>query len=536
MKTFNPRPTFKGSLFGNFHNPERKIDMGVIETVFGVVRSGNYNDIKKVISEQNTTFNLTNNDNENLLHVIIKNNNDEMNEDQKYDLIEYLINNGVSISGYDKNNVTPLHLAAKYQLPKIVDLLLKSGANPNASDDQYMTPIHYATQGSIIECKPEKRVKSIIPKSTIDISANPKSEFKQATAKIIDLLNTDELRIYTTHIKRSIGNVKNIYMNDFRQIDMKYKNKIGKIISDSSITSVQKEQTISRIMTDTVNEIRDILTEKIRSSTSEVDIRPGQPESTGWGPDNNNNILVLPNIQEKLLNDLKILINSNKINTINKIETQSNLIETNIGTLLNNMRDIISKLIAVRKILYFVNYNDNNKFLILYDRIEQIYITNYDNFNYPDININKIVNKTNPNFSIPPQSINNIKIYYGSTENRKRLEKGKKIINKKPLLDLTGTNNISLVEPIDNLYNKPWIISKLYFAINQIYSHNRIIRYNLYEFYDSIRNDKKFHQIYHNLLTQIVFSIVNMYQYIDLAKNSFKENNIIISPIMVINL
>ena len=565
MKTFNPKPIFRGSSFGNFHNPERKIDTGVIETVFGVVRSGNYNEIKKVISEQNTTFNLTNNDNENLLHVIIKNDNEEMNEDQKYELIEYLINNGVSISGFDKNNITPLHLASKYQLPKIVDILLKSGADPNASDDQYMTPIHYITQGNIIECKSEKKLKAIIPKSTINTSANPNNEFKKVTTNIIDLLNEDNLRKYTTHIKRSIMNIKNIYIDEFREIDNKYKNKIGNVLSDKTSTSVEKEQEISRIMNDTVNQIRDNLKEKLRSNLIEAKIKPDQSDS-GWGPEDN--IKVLPNTKEILLNNIKRIFLKNKIDTFENLDNGFKDIYENTLLLHKEVSEIIDKMDAVHKIFYFYSFNNNN---IPFNPIKILdtYIDNEDEIvRKQEININDDVDPNN--LYIPEKDIDRIELYRVKREDRQKLKKSKKLTQKFPLtldppnqnttglntnpknfgyklkdllkvkLPTTDKNFNNIAKNIRQYYNKLilndpknnhntkryWRISKLFFATNRIIGTIRLIYLNFSKLKETIQNENKFHQSYHKLLTEIVFSIVNIYQYLDFAKKSIRESNL----------
>src|SRR5206468_2361382 len=75
------------------------------------------------------------------------------------------IDHGAPVSLADNNNVTPLHLACKYQLKNIAELLLKAGAMANVSDNQGMSPLHYIILSQEVDCKSEKSTKigTLIP-------------------------------------------------------------------------------------------------------------------------------------------------------------------------------------------------------------------------------------------------------------------------------------------------------------------------------------------------------------------------------------
>ena len=45
---------------------------------------------------------------------------------------------------HDKEGETPLHLAARYDIPTVVGLLLKIDANPNIGNNDRATPLHWA--------------------------------------------------------------------------------------------------------------------------------------------------------------------------------------------------------------------------------------------------------------------------------------------------------------------------------------------------------------------------------------------------------
>lgn len=60
---------------------------------------------------------------------------------------------GIRTKGKEKGvdiDYTPLHLAAKYNIPEVVSLLLQRGANANAQTARGWTPLHYAAQGGAL--------------------------------------------------------------------------------------------------------------------------------------------------------------------------------------------------------------------------------------------------------------------------------------------------------------------------------------------------------------------------------------------------
>ncbi len=71
---------------------------------------------------------LVNKKNETLIHAILKVSDDDMKDKVKLQIIDYLIKHGVSVSDFDTDNVTALHLASQNQNKKIVNFLLENGA------------------------------------------------------------------------------------------------------------------------------------------------------------------------------------------------------------------------------------------------------------------------------------------------------------------------------------------------------------------------------------------------------------------------
>lgn len=126
--------------------------------IFDIMMTGNINDIKNIISTTNTPLNIKNVDNKSLIHFTLEN-RFGMNEDNKLELIKYLLDHGAGLS-FDKYNVCPLHLACKYQYKKIVEFLLNFG-NVNVCDSNGMNALHYLVQGDISECSPNIKSKGL---------------------------------------------------------------------------------------------------------------------------------------------------------------------------------------------------------------------------------------------------------------------------------------------------------------------------------------------------------------------------------------
>lgn len=290
VKGPTPQRTFPGTTTYPLNIPHGEIDERNMQKLFIAVQSGDLNSIK---SFNDATFRLKNSDNQTVIHVVID--NPESEEYQKYDLVKYLLDRGAGAMEYDKYNVTPLHLAAKYQLPTVAKLLLEYGADPNVYDNQHMTPLHYATKGEIVTCEKRRKVGSIVPKESIKKDATvDKNDAKKMGITIIDILQNKQFSKFISHIKSNFENIDKLYQKELHDKKVNLENSSTKILADTSINEEDKKKKINENITNFATEFKKIITNDIEQSLKPIEIEPNQVD--GWGPTDNNIEKIIPKI------------------------------------------------------------------------------------------------------------------------------------------------------------------------------------------------------------------------------------------------
>lgn len=303
-----------------------EINEGSKNQLIVAVQSGDYDKIKRVIADRNISYNVRDELGQNPIHLIIKNDIIGDNERKKLELVKFFISNGVSISQFDNNNVTPLHLACKFQYADIVETLLKNGADPNAKDSQGMIPLHYATQGFIKPCKIKKKVKSIIPKPKQGDRVIPDVKIKELSISIIDILQTPHFNIYLTHISNTLKRIKDIYPEDFEKIRDEMNQEINKIIIDTTTSDAKKAELLQNYYDSTVNGLTEkFINKKFNKSLTSIDTKL---KREGWSPIDNSEYKILSKnpsdivreIDVKKKNELKGLYPQNEIDKFIKMK------------------------------------------------------------------------------------------------------------------------------------------------------------------------------------------------------------------------
>lgn len=146
--------------------------------------AGNFNLIfDKITPDMSLSF--TDSENNSLIHLLLNTNDKLIPEETKIKLLNIFVKKGAPINTYNKQKLTPLHIAINNGNDKIVKLLLEKGANPNAATNNNLLPIHLALRKNIGLCR-----ELIIPKNIGDIEKKNKNELKNALHnKILDIFD-----------------------------------------------------------------------------------------------------------------------------------------------------------------------------------------------------------------------------------------------------------------------------------------------------------------------------------------------------------
>jgi ankyrin repeat protein len=253
-----------------------------IETLFNLIQSGEYEKVKNILSHKNIPFNAINNSGKTVIHLVIEDDINNIEEEQKYDLIRFFIENNAPVSLPDQYNITPLHLACKYHYKKIVKLLLDNGADINAVDNNNMNVLHYLCQGYLTECKPNKPVTDLIPNKSI--KKNIPFQFENLMNMIITVLKSDKYNTYMNNIKNSLNDIFIIFKNELTDEEKKILQLISGVTSNMNLSNNERIQKINEKCDEYKDTVIKIIKKGLANSLKREDIKPGYVD--GWKPNN----------------------------------------------------------------------------------------------------------------------------------------------------------------------------------------------------------------------------------------------------------
>lgn len=341
--------------------PQNEINKKNIERLFSIVTSFDMNQINNFTSEYNTSYNVTDNFGNSVLHIIIKIDDSNKTENSRLHLIKYFIDNGVDVDVPDSNNVTPLHLACKKQYYKIAEYLIKNGAETNIEDSQMMTPLHYSIQGNTKICEKFRQVRSLIdlPDSKDIEKIEELINVKKDIATL--LYQENSLNKYISHIVNTIKctpdyDLKNSIKNQLNDL----MNNILKKLADKTTSYDKTSQGIQIEIYNTTKSVTSKFNDIHKRSLNDVDFELIQnDDESAWG---------IEGIDIKLLKQEEIDINKDTVNqTILRINTELSTeidnLKIGIETIKNepiNFLDIINKNRVLAHYLIFSNNNINS--------------------------------------------------------------------------------------------------------------------------------------------------------------------------------
>jgi ankyrin repeat protein len=344
--------------FNRISNPIQKVDDNLIEQLFLLASEGDIIKIKQFVLTNHVSLVVKRENGQNILHVILDNAN--ITDNNKLELVKFAVEYGANVNGFMTGNITPLHLAAKYQLPKICEYLIEKGASVTNVDSQQKTPLFYAVSGTSTECLPEPEIKPLIPESKNNFE---KKSLTHAIYKelVQEVINTPTLNQHFTAIKNTLINVTN------SEIRYESLTEIDKTISDVSLISVNRkldEETRKSQITDKIRSVKKTVTEllksKLKTSITEMEIHPNT--ENGWGPDGGTENKILPYNEIKNITDnIELDINKNIETSLENINKELQNYRDNIGSLRAIVREI--NVLAVQLLMFnlVLSKNGSNK-------------------------------------------------------------------------------------------------------------------------------------------------------------------------------
>lgn len=322
----------------NDHMYIKQIDSSYIDYLFGLIRGGEYDKIHRFTQEKNVSLNVQDKQGKTPIHIILEDTINNLNEQQRYDLVYYFIHNNCPVSMPDNMNIRPIHIACKYHYKKIIELLLDNGADINVTDNSGMNPLHYACQGYSKLCKEPKYIKKLIPKET---KKNITKEFKVLVNNIIEILKKPQYAIIMKNININIKMLNEILVEDFESKQKELSNSIYKINSNIDLNKMEKDKKIR----DAYHEYYDYFTKLFKSRFSNtlkrLDINPNNKYSFN---EDYNNLNILPYTHERMINTINIELkdafkNINNVYSgfIKNIDNLTNEIVSGSGEILENI-------------------------------------------------------------------------------------------------------------------------------------------------------------------------------------------------------
>ena len=142
-----------------------------INDILAIGKEGDLFKLKKESLIKKIPVNVSDTNNNNLFHLILK---DDLKKTEIniINFFKYLLENNTNPEQPNFKNRTPLHYACMNHYNKIIKYLLEIGCNPNFKDDFGMTPMHYYMGGNvqIYEDKSPKPIRNY--ENNLDILKN----------------------------------------------------------------------------------------------------------------------------------------------------------------------------------------------------------------------------------------------------------------------------------------------------------------------------------------------------------------------------
>jgi hypothetical protein len=365
------------------------IDETIINKLFVAYESMDLNQINEILLS--TNINLTNKNNENGLHIILNIDENRYTEEQKYNIIKFLIDKGIDINKYDNTHKTPLHIAVAKQYPDIIELLLNRNANVDYKDDNGMTPLHISMIRLVKKC-PEKKIIDKLMKEPEQKELVNNEIYKLITKNLINKIQVPKIKEYYDFIIKNIDNIEEIDIsNTIKNIKIKHINELKEKIVNKNLYEGQIQLYANELVKKSIDNITKEI-QKFNQKLIEDKLNFGIIEyilgNTTKLPNNNNinidntitdNYTIFSDLigEELLESDIKLNISEldKKLDKINIISYDNNNPENSLYGKCRNM-------IESNGSVYNLTNNLNNLYLLLNTTVSWLdFLENHHTYN-----------------------------------------------------------------------------------------------------------------------------------------------------------
>jgi len=133
-----------------------KYDKVMVGQLFNYASTFDLEGLRRENIKNKIPLNVLNENRDNLIHVVLRTYDENVTEEKKLKMLEYLVSKGVHPDLSNNDGVTPLHIACENQLVKVVKFLMDCDVNTNMKDVYGKTPLHYLLSGLLVPWKNKK--------------------------------------------------------------------------------------------------------------------------------------------------------------------------------------------------------------------------------------------------------------------------------------------------------------------------------------------------------------------------------------------
>ena len=506
-----PKAPFK-DIYNRYVIPKDTLDENNIQKLFQIIEEGNLGKIREFLMSGNVSVNVRLETGDTLAHVVIKNQN--LTERTKTDICNFLVQQGAPIDLPNKYNITPLHLACKYQLLDIIKIFIKSGANMSAVDNNGFTILHYFIMSDIYECKTERNTKVGSFKTKLLTRETFTEQVNAVNKSLISYIYEEPvINQYLMHIQNTLKkNLHNMFPTELYKIHSEFYDIITTDIGSNTPLSEKKNKIVQSTLS-TKDKIYDMLNGKLRKSVSPMTIKPNSVNGWGTTSEQKDKILQYSSTQD-IINqetpsrDTQLVIELTQ--KIGKLDVYLNVFQ-------NNSRNIIALIQAINK--KCIRDTPAN------------------------INLAERIGKYTPNNNIPEEEIKNVLKFRKDITQIYNIELTHiELVEVKKSLGFLANRPYTKVEYatyIGNTYNEEtinkhydgkiqltdieyvsyWYLLQLYFMIK---TNIEILKLNMKDLIACV-NKKNLYYTYELLVSNIVSAILRLTMYISIYYSEIKD-------------